>query len=286
LSTDSGSVTYRGSPVGVALATLVIDPGNSSPAELLEAADAATDAGFATLTVWPQHIVTPGQPRRAADVAPWRGRVSAVESALGFTRGATPELAAAAGQMVDLAADLGASMIAVSTMRSVVEDLAAAADGLAVVASAAARQRLTVCLEFLPWTGIASLAAAWEIISRPGLENVCVVVDSWHFQRQPGGPDHSVLESIPGSRIPYVQLCDAGPNVEAGDDVMAEAMTRRLLPGDGIVELGRLQQSLDLIGAAPLYVVETFNTELASRGPRAAAAQMRRSIELMGDPHG
>jgi sugar phosphate isomerase/epimerase len=133
-----------------------------------------------------------------------------------------------------------------------------------------------VCLEFLPWTAVAQLATAWALVQKTGLANVGLVLDTWHFRRQPGGPDYEVLEAIPGDRVRYVQVSDAAAEPEA--DLMTEALTRRLLPGDGVIDFDRLQSSLAAIGADPVYATEVYNTPLALTGAQDIALALQQAV--------
>ena len=154
--------------------------------------------------------------------------------------------------------------------------MAAAAEGLAALGEAAGRAGVDVCLEFLPWTAIAQLSSAWALVQQPGLDNVGLVLDTWHFHRQPGGPDYDLLESIPGDRIRYVQISDAAAAPEA--DLMTEALTRRLLPGDGVIDFDRLRSSLAAIGADPVYATEVYNTSLAQTGAHDMALALQQAV--------
>jgi sugar phosphate isomerase/epimerase len=81
------------------------------------------------------------------------------------------------------------------------------------------------------------------------------------------------LARIPSDRIGYVQLCDAAPN--AGDDLLAEAMGQRLLPGEGVVDFGELLRQLEAIGAHPFFATEIFNPGFVrDRGSVEAARAM------------
>ena len=82
-----------------------------------------------------------------------------------------------------------------------------------------------------------------------------------------------MLARIPGDRIGYVQLCDAALN--AGDDLLAEAMGQRLLPGEGVVDFGGVLRQLEAIGAHPFFATEIFNPGFVrDRGGVEAARQM------------
>ena len=191
---------------------------------------------------------------------------------------AGPDEAAAAEEarhLAALAAEHGAGLVLAVTLDATLPDPARARDGLGRLAVTVAEAGAAACLEFLPWTAVPTLAAAWEMVrdvpGQPG-----IVLDTWHWQRQPGGPSPDVLAGIPGSRIAYIQVCDAGP--EPAADVMDEAMTARLLPGDGVVDFGGLFTALGRIGADPFVATEVFNPSVVrSQGKAAAAVAMARA---------
>ena len=84
-----------------------------------------------------------------------------------------------------------------------------------------------------------------------------------------GEPDFDVLAAVPGERIFCVQLDDA--LAEPADDLRAET-NRRLLPGDGALDLVRALRALDDIGALRSVGPEVLNPELAAMPVRESAA--------------
>ena len=91
-------------------------------------------------------------------------------------------------------------------------------------------------------------------------------------------PNPDLLATIPGERIGYVQLCDAAG--EPVGDSLTEAMTNRLLPGDGAVDFGALLSQLDGMGATPYVATEIFNPELVKRLGAVDTAKAMRSAGL------
>lgn len=264
------------SNIGVVVSTLVADPRKCTGAELWAAADAAAEVGIEQFMMWPHHISSPGLSDNADRIAAWAGRVRVLEGATGFTRGATPRFADEVEALIDLAVRLGAPTIATCSLRAQIEDFAAAAEGLAALGEAAGRADVDLCLEFLPWTAIAQLSSAWALVQQAGLDNIGLVLDTWHFHRQPGGPDYDLLETIPGDRVRYVQISDAAAAPDA--DMMTEALTRRLLPGDGVIDFDHVRSSLDAIGAEPIYATEVYNTSLAQTGAHDMALALRQAV--------
>jgi sugar phosphate isomerase/epimerase len=73
-----------------------------------------------------------------------------------------------------------------------------------------------------------------------GVERAGIVIDSWNFCN--GSDTWEDLERVPLDTIAYVQFADA--LTPLGEANMEEAMTRRALPGDDILELDRFAVTL------------------------------------------
>jgi sugar phosphate isomerase/epimerase len=142
-----------------------------------------------------------------------------------------------------------------------------AAEALAGFCDRAREHDLLVQLEFLPWSRIADVGAAWEIVRRADRPNAGIAVDTWHWFR--GAPDHTVLRTIPGAKIVGIQLAD-GPALPEGD-LMAAALHDRLLPGEGAFDLASVVAALRDAGAVAPVGVEVFSDALHALGPHAAA---------------
>jgi sugar phosphate isomerase/epimerase len=108
-----------------------------------------------------------------------------------------------------------------------------------------ARQyRLHVCLEFAIYTGVRTLAGAVRVVKQSGCDNASVLIDALHFSRSGGWPSH--IADVDASLFKYAQICDAVAAIptESGD-LIREARTGRLLPGEGALPLR------DLVAALP-----------------------------------
>lgn len=93
-----------------------------------------------------------------------------------------------------------------------------------------------------------------------------------------GGPDATLLATIPGDRIAYVQLSDAAP--EPAGDLRMETMLARRLPGAGAVDFDEFIASLRATGARPFVAPEVFNPTLVrDLGPLGAALAARSATE-------
>src|SRR5687767_11730443 len=111
----------------------------------------------------------------------------------------------------------------------------------------AQQYRLHVCLEFAIYTGIRTLADAARLVKQSGYSNASVLVDALHFSRSGGLPSH--IAGIEASLFRYAQICDAVAVIpsEPGD-LIREARTGRLLPGEGALSLR------DLVAALPATI--------------------------------
>jgi len=268
-------MAIRAGDVGLCAATLLTDPMSCDEAAFASIAQAAASAGFGSLSVWPFQVLAIGLERVASILDDAGVSVGAVEAATQWTDGPSAALSKEVAGMVETAVRLGAGVVACCMLDPRLDSLERATSGFAALCAEVEPHGLKVSLEFLPWTGVPDLATAWRIVEGAGHDSGGILLDTWHWVRQPGGPDLELLRSIPGSRIPYVQVCDTGP--QAGDDLYAEAMTDRRLPGEGGVDFATLFDALDSIGAEPYVATEVFSTELAGLGPQIAAQRNRQA---------
>jgi sugar phosphate isomerase/epimerase len=135
-----------------------------------------------------------------------------------------------------------------------------------------------VHLEFMPFTVVRNLRIAWDLIRSADRPNGGLVFDTWHFFR--GEPDFDVLAGIPGDRIFCVQLDDAAA-VPQGS--LREETSRRLLPGDGALDLIAAVRALHRIGALRWVGPEVISPELAAMPVLdAATLAMERTRAIVG----
>lgn len=248
--------------LGICPATLLADPMAATPADVRAATEAAAAAGFTHASFWLQHLTALGPLDGASDLLADLGlQVSVVEAAFSWPSADDAAVRAEADALVGAAQATGATVIGACCLEPEIGDLGAARDRLGLVGAAAADAGITVTVEFLPWTGVPDLATTWELVEPLG-PAVGILVDTWHWQRQPGGPNPDLLASIPPERIGYVQVCDA--IATPGPDPFEEAMTERALPGDGIVDFGALFDQLVGMGAGPVVATEVFNADLVT----------------------
>jgi sugar phosphate isomerase/epimerase len=142
----------------------------------------------------------------------------------------------------------------------------------------AAPYGLRVCLEFAVYTGVRTLADAARVVTRSQRANASVLIDALHFSRSGGLPAH--VGQVDPSLFHYAQICDAVADIPAPTDtanLIREARTGRLLPGEGALPLRELVAALPrgvplAIEAPSRATAELPALERATRAYRALSA--------------
>lgn len=117
-----------------------------------------------------------------------------------------------------------------------------------------------LALEYMPISGLATLAETLEIVARVGEARAGALVDIWHHAHDPNG--WQTLAGAPLSAIAYVEIDDALP--PEGDDLLAEMMDRRTFPGEGVLETARFAKLLRERGYDGPVSVEVLNRKLGT----------------------
>ena len=265
---------------------LVFNTTNIVNAGLHETVEAAVAGGYRGITVWAQDIdqaEARGLPLRDA-----RGFiedhglvVTEIDPLLAWSEQALPapgeamiELAPV-DRFFEIAEALGATGLNVAQGFGAGLDYDAAAEDLAAICRRGAEHGLDICFEFLPWSGVPDVTHALDLVTRTGCDNAKIMFDSWHFYR--GARDFEALAAIPGDRIGATQWSDA-PATPA-EILPVEAMTARLLPGEGDAPLVEVARALDAIGSQAPIGVEVIASVHDDMPPaevgRQTAAAMR-----------
>jgi sugar phosphate isomerase/epimerase len=84
-------------------------------------------------------------------------------------------------------------------------DWSTAARGLGRAADIVAEQGIRVCVESTALFAVARLEDVAELLRHAGRSNLGIVLDTFHWPRQPSGPDLSVLGGL-GEHIDFVQV--------------------------------------------------------------------------------
>ena len=148
------------------------------------------------------------------------------------------------------------------------ERLAGAAAALRVNADRLARRGLLVAVEAFPWSTIADVRTAADLVARSGAPNAGLMIDVWHFYNT--GAKLEQLDDLPGAGIAAVQLND-GPRVY--DDFLRYARSERKLPGKGELDVVGLIRAVARNGFAGPYCVEVNTPEFRALPVDEAARQ-------------
>lgn len=127
---------------------------------------------------------------------------------------------------------------------------------------------LTMLLEPVSFSSIATVEQAIDLVRRCGQDNAGVLVDTLH-QHSSGEPP-TTLAALSAVRAPFVHICDAPTEVPADPEGRRRiARAERLLPGEGGIDLAGMLPRLprDIV-----YAVEAHNpARAAALGPAAYA---------------
>lgn len=264
--------------IAASAATLLRERTATAGADVRRMIDAVVAAGFGGLSVRAEHhdwAVADGMTsEQFVALHTERGLVVPAAEVAFLDPGVVDRasVAAAHGRLLDVAARVGARSVI-----AVVLDPAAPARGgrldgsdagLGALCDLAAERGLAVSLEFLPFSALPDLVTAARLVERLDRENLGVVVDAWHWFRQPRGARASDLAALPPDRIHLLQLNDALRRPAA--DLVADSRDR-LLPGDGELDITGLLAALAAVGARPAVVSEVFAPHLLALGPEENA---------------
>jgi sugar phosphate isomerase/epimerase len=125
-----------------------------------------------------------------------------------------------------------------------------------------------VHIEFIPFTPVANLADAIDLVEAAGHPNGGVMLDVWHLFRS-GGSAADIAAVAP--RIYGVQLDDAP--TEPAENLMFETTTARLLPGEGDAGVADILRALREGGSPAPLGVEVFAESLKQQPAAAVARQ-------------
>lgn len=269
--------------IGMCPSTLLADPLGADAAEITSALDAVAAAGFESVSWWALHDLMLGDAAEPA-LADRELRAGALEVVLAWSSGDDAAIDAELDAL-DPLVDRWAPEVLVAVTLDTTLDEAAAVAGLSRVGSWAGDRDLRVALEFLPWTAVATVHDAQRLTAATGDAGVGILLDTWHWGRQPSGRDIAQLGDVDIERVHYVQLDDA-PSEPADADLYAETMSARLAPGEGDLDLVGILTALREGGADPYVAPEVFNTALLAGGVDAMAAHLhdttRRTLEAAG----
>ena len=218
------------------------------PVETATIVDAARAAGFTALGMVSGRAGA--EARALLDAAGLR-----CHELLGLQVSADVEATTAnAEQLAQDAASIGATWV-LTTFQG---GLAGVADAIPRWAATFEEAGAGFALEFSPLGPVATIADALAVLEATKSDRSGMVVDSWNFCF---GPSTWVeLEQVPLDAIAYVQFTDALEPI--GDVDTYEAMHRRALPGDGVLELDRFVATMRDRGWDGLVSMQVLSDEL------------------------
>lgn len=175
--------------------------------------------------------------------------------------------------VVDVALELGAgNVLAISTH----DDAGRTAERLAELCGRAAAGGVRVCLEFMRFTTVRTLADALDVVEQVGEPNAGILVDQLHVHRC--GTTFAEIAAADPALFPYVQWCD-GPAEPAGwttPEIITDALDARCAPGDGELPV---HEFAALFGDEVPFSLEVRSKALRERWPdptdRARALRAR-----------
>jgi sugar phosphate isomerase/epimerase len=133
---------------------------------------------------------------------------------------------------------------------------------------------LDVCLEFAIYTGVRTLADAARLVKASGCSNASILIDALHFSRSGGLPSH--VAEVDPSLFKYAQICDAVAAIpSAPADLIREARTGRLLPGEGALPLH------DLVAALPPAIPFAIEAPVRASAGAPALERAQRAYRAM-----
>jgi len=182
--------------------------------------------------------------------------------------------------VLGMAEELDVELVVAVEYTGVPLDLAAGVRNFRSLCDRANDCGIRIALEAMPFSGIATLGKAWEIVRRADRSNGGLVIDTWHVSHSPrADEDIELIAKIPASRVFCLQISDSRA-IPAGTDLRSEAIEGRLLPGDGTIDLHRILSAIDPASLSEIAIgPEIFSADLSELPPAELGSSLRRSIE-------
>ena len=176
---------------------------------------------------------------------------------------------------LEMGATLGARYLVTCSM---VPDPAQAAEKLQALCRWASEFDMSVAVEFLRYTAVKAIDDAVTLVRASGAENAFVLLDCFHLHQAGDRPEN--ILAYPASYFPYLQLCDApGPPNPDDEEVMRQARTERLNPGEGVIDLAGIIRALPPELPISLEVPNLVRT--SQIGEVAHAIRLRQDAEKL-----
>lgn len=138
----------------------------------------------------------------------------------------------------------------------------------------AAARGLTVLLESVAVAAGFNYAAATEVVTVANRPNGKLLLDMWSLFRDPSGK--STIDRIAAEHVGGIELADGHAQPRA--DLMDECTNGRLLPGEGDFDLIPVLQALDAKGVDVPLTVEVLSAKLRKLTPSENVAHTLSAI--------
>jgi sugar phosphate isomerase/epimerase len=243
--------------------------------------DAASTAGFAGLSIWPEANYARARSEGFSDrdlraILADHGMVvqdvDALVAWVGPDDPGPPYFIESPRDTLFAAAEaLGARFTNVLLVGSAGCSIDDAAETFAAMCDLAAEHGLVATYEFSYRGVVTTLTDAVAVIKAAGRDNGRLLIDTWHYHF--GGSGLDALAAVPGDLVAAVQLNDVA--AERPADIVDASLHHRLPPGEGVIGVTDFVRTLhDIESPAPL-TIEVFNDELLeANGPHAFAATL------------
>ena len=227
------------------------------PAQIRAAAKAGYDAVGPDYPSVKAHVDGGGRLEDLANEMERAGVACAELSPLGIT--ANPQRSLASFEAILEAAEI----LRPESVQVVVdgsEDDPKIIDALRRATNELGERGIGLAVEFLP-TRVVNCIGQVLALRTATAADVRVMVDTWHFFEGPD--DFASLEALPLDALGFVQFDDAVP--KESDDLSAELMNRRAMPGEGVLDLRRFCDTLLAKGFDGLVSVEVLSAAWRNR---------------------
>lgn len=160
-------------------------------------------------------------------------------------------------QMFEIAAELGLKDIkAAPGFDPAPANVALMADEFGKLSDEAAGFGTEVVLEIMPWSNVRTIETALGIVGGANRPNGGLLIDIWHMAR--GHIPYSDIRTIPAEFIKAVEIDDA-PARPPVDDVWADTIHHRELPGDGELDVPAFIREVQAAGYSGVYGTEILS---------------------------
>lgn len=248
---------------------------------------AAVNGGFNAITLFPrtywQSLEAGQPPAELCTRVKERGlHIAAVEPLLDWVPGWPPHGARmlprhlpAAPEAIRMAVELEARAVIVAWSRRRKLPIQQWVDAFGSLCHRAKQHNLEVWLEFLPWSGINDLGTAERIVTAAAQANGGLLLDCWHHHRS--GGNENTLQACNARTIRAIQLSDA--RSRPGRWPILETLTRRRMPGKGVINLPAWLASLKKADCQASLGIEVFNCQLRKLAPQSIGHLAGQSLD-------